>query len=336
LFDQLGHQRAVLTLYGVGLALALIGLFSITLNVQEAGLLLFALLLAGFVGIGRLGYEELGVIRSGFVLRFYDAPVLHRSLFVVFLELLFVALATYAAIVLKYDDWSLLQHRRLAVAMGATLAPITVTVMWLLGVYRGSWRLASAYEATRICLAVLVATAAAFIVMRPVSGEAAPLSLFFVYALAKLAIATGSRLSYRMLADGRSRAARTGTRVLIYGAGAGGSKAVREMLYNPAAGMQPVAFIDDNPDRAGRSLNSFRILGPVERLEEYLRSTAAEAVVLSTTQIPAERVELARAICERAGVKLLRMDIRFDECDRPAGAVAGPEPSGAAIGPAVS
>lgn len=314
LLDRLGHQRAVLALYGVGLALALTGLFSITLNVQEAGLLLMSLLVAGFVGIGRLGYQEFGVIRSGFVLRFYDAPVLKRSLFVVFLDLLFVAAATYAAVGLKYDDWSLLANRRLAISMAATLGPINVLAMWGMGVYRGTWRLASVHDATRICIAVAAAAVAAFLVIRPLTHQNPPLSLFFVFALVKLGIANGSRMSYRILAATRSRANAAGERVLIYGAGVGGSSALREILNNPDVGMRPVGFIDDNPVRASRSVNGFPIVCTVDNLEEWIRTTGAAVVIVSTKKIPAERIDLARAACERAGARLLRMDIRFDEC----------------------
>ena len=41
-----------------------------------------------------------------------------------------------------------------------------------------------------------------------------------------------------------------GRRVLVYGAGRGGTLLVREILQNPAAGFQPVGFIDDDPQKA--------------------------------------------------------------------------------------
>ena len=44
-----------------------------------------------------------------------------------------------------------------------------------------------------------------------------------------------------------------GRRVLVYGAGRGGTLLVREILQNPAAGFQPVGFIDDDPQKAANA-----------------------------------------------------------------------------------
>jgi UDP-GlcNAc:undecaprenyl-phosphate/decaprenyl-phosphate GlcNAc-1-phosphate transferase len=316
LMDRIGHRRAVLTLYGVGLALAATSLLSILLNVQEAGLLLTAMLLAGFVGVARLGYQEFAVIRSGLVLRFYDTPVLKRSLFVVFLDLIFVACATYAAVGLKYDDWALLEHRRLAVAMAATLGPVTVVVLWLMGLYQGSWRLASIYDAVRICVAVLIASTIGFLTIRLTSSREAALSLFGIYALVKMTVASGSRLSYRILAASRMRA-QEGVPVLIYGAGVGGVNALREMRANQAVGMRPVGFIDDDPSREHRAVDGVPIVGSHEQLEDRIRELGARAVVISTLKIGHERQERARQTCVRTGATLLRMQVRFDVCGGP-------------------
>ena len=311
------HQNAVFVLYGIGLAFAGVGLVSLLMTVQEAGLLVAGLLLAGFVGLGRLGYEEFAVIRSGFVLKFYDAPVLKRSMFVVFVDLFFVALAIYSAIGLKYDDWALLQYRRLGIAMMATLGPATVAVLWLLGSYRGSWRLASVYDVVRICLSVTIAAGAGFLLIRGVSNQSAPLSLFVIYALVKLGLANGSRLSYRVLATTRSQATARGARVLIYGAGQGGASAAREMLSNPNVGMKPVGYIDDDEARSRKAVNGIPIVGSVAQLESCVRDRRVSAVVISSHKISADRVALAHRACEAAGVRLLRMQIRFDRCDRP-------------------
>ena len=55
------HGRAVLILYGAGLLLASAAFVSVFLNAREAGLFVVALLLAGFVGVHRLGYRRVRV-----------------------------------------------------------------------------------------------------------------------------------------------------------------------------------------------------------------------------------------------------------------------------------
>jgi len=310
----LGHRRAVLTLYGAGVCFAGVGLLSVLMTAQEAGLLLLGLLLAAFVGVGRLGYEEFGIIRSGIVLRFYDAPVLKRSVFIVFLDIVFVALSVYVAVGLRTDDWGLLSNRSLAVTMAALLVPSTVVVLWLFRVYRGSWRLASVYDVFRLNAAVAGSALLGFFLSRAILSYDIPLSVFVLFGLVKVAIGTGSRLSYRMFVVLGGRAGIKGLPTLIYGAGEGGVAALREMLTNADVGLRPVGFIDDNPDRAGRAVNGVPIVGGLEDLERAIGSAGVRTVVVASRKVPEERIALARATCERHGVKLVRMEIRFEEC----------------------
>ena len=49
--------------------------------------------------------------------------------------------------------------------------------------------------------------------------------------------------------------------MLVYGAGRGGTLLVREILQNPAAGFQPVGFIDDDPQKQRMRLEGIPVLG---------------------------------------------------------------------------
>ena len=86
---------------------------------QNAALLLGALLIAAIVGVSKLGYDEFAVVKSGAVLRFYDAPVLRKSFFVVFVDLTMIAASLYLAIGLKYDDWGVQHHRDMLIGIAA-------------------------------------------------------------------------------------------------------------------------------------------------------------------------------------------------------------------------
>ncbi len=317
----LDQRRAVLVLYAAGLCLAAAGLVSVFLTAERAGLLLAGLLLAAFVGVGRLGYEEFAVIRSGVVLRLYDTPVLRRSIFVVFIDILFVGIAVFAAIGLKHDDWTLRSYRALQTAMTATLIPTTVLILWLLRVYRGSWRLASVYDSVRICAAIVAASFLAFVGVNVVLQQPAAMSLFLIYALVAMGLALGSRMSYRILDASRERAVKGGVPALIYGAGQGGASTLREMLSNRHVDLHAVGFIDDDPLRVGKTVNGVPIVGNVNNLEACVRSNRVGAVVISTRKIPESAVALAREACTRAGARLVRMEIRFEEVRDPLGAL---------------
>lgn len=308
----ISHRRAVRLLYGVGLALALSGLASVLITAREAGLLLLALLAAGFVGVARLGYDEFAVIRNGLVLRFYEAPVLKRSLFVVFVDLAMTMAAVYGAIGLKWDDWGLTLHRREAFLMIALLAPITVVVYWALGLYRGTWRLASVDDFVRASQGVLAATLSGLFVDRLISARPIPVTIFAITGLLTLVMSNGARVSYRVLVSSRWRASNLGLPTLIYGAGQGGASTLRELMSNSESELRPVGFIDDDFEKAGRALNGFPVLGSIADLEATIERLDARVVVISTRKISESRVSLARKVCEKCGVRLLKMEIRFE------------------------
>jgi UDP-GlcNAc:undecaprenyl-phosphate/decaprenyl-phosphate GlcNAc-1-phosphate transferase len=308
----LDHRQAVLILYGVALLLAVAGLVSLMVTAHKAALLLLAVLLAGLVGIGRLGYQEFAVMRSGIVLRFYDAPMLRRSFFVVFADLVMIAVAVGGAVAIKYEDWLLAANRGAAITMFVTLAPVTVSVFWLVGLYRGTWRLASVDDFVRACYGVLAASFIGFVLLQLSSSTWFPVSLFLIYTLLKLALANGSRVSYRVFLRAGLRGRRDQEPVIIYGAGQRGMTMVRELGEDAESRMRPVGFIDDNAARVGHSLNGVPILATADGLARAIRDTGARVVVVSSDDIGGVGLAKAERACRAAKVRLLRMTVRFE------------------------
>jgi FlaA1/EpsC-like NDP-sugar epimerase len=258
------------------------------------------------------------------VLRVYDAPVLQRSFFIVLVDIALVVCSVYAAIGLKYDDWGLIGHRQLAIAMVSVLAPLTVVVLWLMRLYRGSWRVAGIYDILRVGLAISFATLVGFVVFRPVTRQTGPISLFLVYALLNVAASAACRLSFRVLDLFRARASTAGVPTLIYGAGRGGATALGQMLARPDFGLRAVGFIDDNPSQHGRFVHGLPVRGTVRELEARIRERQVGAVVIATRKVPGDRIAEAAAACERTGARLMRMEVRFDECVVPSPNPPGP------------
>ena len=307
------HQKAVILLCAVGSFLALMALLSLLLTRQQAGLMLTGILLAGLVGLKRLGYGEFALLQRGVALRLYDLPVLRRSFFVVFVDIAVIAVALYLTIGLKRADWWLATSRGYLLSALTVLIPAHVIAFTLFGVYRASWRLAGVDAVRRLCSAVILASVASVVLLEIVRFDKRDISLFGLYMFVELVLATGSRVSYRILDQLRSQGTIGGTPTLIYGAGVGGSSAVREMLSNGAVGLTPVGFIDDNPGRAGKSLNGYPTLGNVDQLESALSQCGARVVVVSSHRIPDHKVAQVQRVCESRGVRLLRMRIGFDE-----------------------
>ena len=308
----LSHGAAVITLCAAGGLLSAIALASLLLTQQQSGLLLVGILVAGFIGLKRLGYSEFEPIRSGVALRLYDLPVLQRAFFAVFVDIAVVGAALYLSAGLKYDDWHLVRTRGMLLSMFAVLTPVSVAAYSLFGMYRASWRLEGIDAYRRLALAVAAGSAAAAALLALMAPQEVSLSFFGVYTFVALVLANGVRVSFRLADQARMRAASAGERTLIYGAGVRGAGALRELLSNSAAGFVPVGFLDDNPQRVGKSLDGIPILGAIAGLEKAIADTGATVVIVSSDRIPWEKVAEARRLCAARGVRLLRMRVGFE------------------------
>lgn len=308
----LDHRKAVFVLYGVGALLSFAALTSLFLSAKRSAIVLVTLILAMLIGVGRLGYDEFAILRRGKVLSLYEAPVFRKGLFVVFFDLVTVALGIYCAAGLKWDDWPL--HRMGGFVFNVTLlsAPVTILCFWAFGLYRGAWRLANVSDFLRASSAVATASFASFIVCGFTLNIGLALPFWAIHTLLMLCAVNGARLSYRFLQARLDRGGPHGDPVLIYGAGLGGTVVLRELLANPAVGMRPLGFLDDDPSRAGSLLNGYRVFGTLEDLEGLLSSRDVKLVVVSSRKITTEKLRRAAAICDRADVKLTRMQIGFE------------------------
>jgi UDP-GlcNAc:undecaprenyl-phosphate GlcNAc-1-phosphate transferase len=124
----------------------------------------------------------------------------------------------------------------------------------------------------------------------------------------------GTRISFRLL---RTWAARfqpdtTGRRVLIYGAGDGGELLLRELMQNRELGLNPVGFVDDDPQKEGRLIHGVRVLGSIERLAELVDREQVEELVISTSKLESQRSEKLDVLCREAGLRYRRMRIALE------------------------
>jgi len=94
-----------------------------------------------------------------------------------------------------------------------------------------------------------------------------------------------------------------GTRVLIVGAGDAGSMVARELLRHPEAGLLPVGFLDDDPNKRGQTLMGLKVWGPLDQLPAAVRALGAEEVLIAMPSAPGSVVRKVVELARRAGVR---------------------------------
>jgi FlaA1/EpsC-like NDP-sugar epimerase len=214
---------------------------------------------------------------------------------------------------------------------------VRLSVFHRLGLYRRCWRYASVGDLVQVGIAVGASSAVMTVLVAGAqiglgAGRLAlPDSLPALDAMLTLIGVAGLRISLRALYTWRYRrwrpvlrsglwragcrraglrsAAHQGVkRTLIVGAGEAGIMIAREMRASPKLGLEPVAFVDDDPAKVGTFVQGLPVVGSCtqirELIAEYQRANGVriERAVVAIPSAPLPRQIEWVALCEQAGV----------------------------------
>lgn len=281
------------------------------------GLLLFGIFLAGVsVYPERDAPAEAAVRSKPAILLQVEVPFKRLVLWVV-VDTLTILVAWYAAFLVRYADVVPFDP---ALARFADSAPVALLMLlvafYAQGLYRADWQHFSLTEIRIVSLGAALGLLATVLVQwfrgRP---DVLPWSLLVVAYGALVLMLSGTRVFVRSLADVMRPSGAGTTRVLIYGAGAGGELALRELRSNSVLGQLPVGFLDDNPLRHGASIHGLRVLGGLDDLESLLGQHGVEGVMVSTSTLTDTRRTQLSAIAERHGVRISRIRVTVAPMD---------------------
>jgi FlaA1/EpsC-like NDP-sugar epimerase len=120
----------------------------------------------------------------------------------------------------------------------------------------------------------------------------------------------------RGLDDLLRRRRASGPTALVYGAGRRGAVVLREIMENPSLAFVPAGFIDDDEARRGERVEGVRVLGTLADLDEVLAEFRdVSVVIVSTGDVPAERVARLCEVCDRHGIEVRRFRASLEEVD---------------------
>ena len=238
-----------------------------------------------------------------------------RRVFEVLCDVALSVLAYWAAFLLRFDgEPATVYYHQFINSLPIVLA-LQIAAFLLLGLYDGLWRYTSMSDLSR----QLRAVAGAWI--------ASTLAIVFLFRLQDisrsvlvldgmlLAIGVfGTRISFRLLRTwaARFQSPTPGRRILIYGAGDGGELLLRELMQNRDLGLQPVGFVDDDPQKHGRLIHGVRVLGALGMLRELAYQERVDEILISTTKLGDAQTQLLIDVCKTNGLRYRRMRIALE------------------------
>ena len=183
---------------------------------------------------------------------------------------------------------------------------------FVVGIYRGAWRHFGMMDSLNVAKGVFLGTVSSLLfIVLVYHFFAFSRTVFAIYAVLMLIAVTLSRASFRLVGEFVQRQRRSGTRVVIYGAGDGGGLIIRELL-NQDADNRLVGFIDDDPRKAGIRVMGYPVLGGYSALTVLVNASSVESVVVSARNMSPERLNNLTTLCSERGVKLSRLRIGLE------------------------
>ena len=312
------ERKAVLVLYGFSVVSGLVALAINYLAIWTSLLiivffLLFVLFFWIYLAKVKVYQEESLLSGNGSSLL---TPVLveityRRRLFEVFLDFVLVTVAYYTAYLLRFEG-----------AIGENFPfflnslPIVIAsqVLWLymMGVYQGVWESTGLTDLIGYVKGVSAGTVTAILVLLFVYRfQSFSRAVFGIYWILMLIMLSLSRLFFRIADEGFRRGNRKGIPALIYGAGAGGQMALREIENDRGLGLDLKGFIDDNPRIYRRKIKGYPILGGQDNLEKIIKKHGIQKIIISFKESSLEKKKEIRALCLKVGaeVEVVRMQV---------------------------
>ncbi|MGO9449510.1 MAG: hypothetical protein ACLQDV_00475 [Candidatus Binataceae bacterium] len=323
------HRGAVVLLYGVCLTF---GLIAFALCYRSLDILL---LLAGAAAIGGafippFVYRELVGTKSGILLSLYDLPGDNRRLLSAAFDFGFVVMSWLGAFVISSAGFPDDSTRVLFHAAAPILIPVQMGCLIVGGLYRQTYRYVGLAGLLAMLRPLVLAAIGGWVAVAAVRSWHAPpaaLMIIDVYLLATMVF--GSRLSFRALEYLVNAGQSATRRVLIYGAGTQGVKALHELMSNPQLDLRPVGFLDDDAAKFGRVVRGLRVY-PGDDLAALLAAHEVEEVLVAADGISGDRLQILAEQCGKAGARLRRFQITLadltPERSIPPVAVEAPSP----------
>ncbi len=312
----LSERAAVGVLWGLSLAAGFVAVTVRWLTVGWAGLLASAFILSMVVFAAYLAQVRV----------YHDAPkelppgltpvvvdFMHkRRVGEVLLDFSLVTISYYAAWRLRFDgpEWPLYFDRFLE-SLPIVLA-VQLTSLFTVGAYRGIWRHFGLMDGVVFARGVGVGTLAMIVgIVYWYGFQDYSRGVFVMYAALLMIMLAGSRASFRLIGE-FVRRRRSGTRLVIYGAGEAGSLVAEEMLRDKSESFRLVGFVDDDPRKLRLRLHGYPVIGGERALLSLIEDEGVDVVVISSRRFDDLRLKRVERACKAKDVRLMRFHFHLE------------------------
>ena len=234
------------------------------------------------------------------------------------LDAIIFLLAPLISAIIRLDNLSSLRQYASGLIIATIIFLIIKLSVFITGnLYKHYWRYASIDELIQIAVltvAAIILEVLFFGALEMIlSTRLIPSSLPLLDGLLTFIFVGGTRFSIRALERNRQKKKRlvrrdrglanSTDRVLIAGAGNAGVSVLQEMQRNPKLGLDPVAFIDDDPRKLNLKIRGIPVVGNRYDIPELVSSLNIRQVVIAMPTAPGQVIREIVDIGQAIGIK---------------------------------
>jgi len=308
------QRKAVILLYAISLILGGLAFFSVYFKNINYALFLTTIGLASYMGVKKLGYSEIQILRNGALLPLFDAPVVNIRILRFFVDMAFIALSYYLAFLLRFEGTFGPSIKEYYITTIPLVLTIKMGIFYLSGLYKGAWRYTSVSDVVKMLKAVALGCFVSALVLWAIPGYGViSLSVLVIDFNILFFLVTGARTSFRVLEHFQISNNHHGRKVLIFGVDKSSIQALNEFINNPRLDLSPVGFIDEDERNKGKQVSGYPILGSIDSLENILKNNSISDVIVTGKNLSEGKLERLSQICNSHHISLRRFQTHLEE-----------------------
>jgi FlaA1/EpsC-like NDP-sugar epimerase len=231
---------------------------------------------------------------------------------ILIVDIVLIILAHYLAYAVRFESYFQGQTLRQFTSLLPLLLIVKIPSFYIFGLYRGMWRYTSFNDIVNIFI-VSFFSSTVIISLLLLGNRFAGFSrsVFILDCFFTCGLITAHRVwiryFYQKINHGPSsfapaEAQAVKKRLLLIGAGDAAEKVLREIQDNIALPYHAMGLVDDDPKKVGLKLHGVPVIGLIDDLQEHVRRTRAQEILIATVVIDKAQMQRFVALCQKTQI----------------------------------
>ncbi|NJS09008.1 MAG: polysaccharide biosynthesis protein [Microcoleus sp. CSU_2_2] len=250
-------------------------------------------------------------MNNGIVKKISKVLVGLRTRHFLIIDAICFTIAPLLALQIRLDGlWDMTPYLHSLAVVTVLFLTVKLTVLYIGGFYKRYWQYAGLEEMAQIAMLIGISLAVQTVLFQqlyhlnhsPIANL--PRSLPILDAMFGFLLVAAIRFSIPALErwNQKSWKVQRRERVLIVGAGSAGTSLMQTMQRSPEVGLDPIAFIDDDPKKITKQIRRLTIVGNRYSIPEVVRSLNIGKVMIAIPSAPGKEIREIVEICQSIAV----------------------------------